>query len=135
MRTNTKAVVTGDRLVVHWGTGALWELAVIIYICTALTDLLQIRGYSREKAGFSSPYKVYGAESAFLILISDLFEPVGPPLTIVRFAPMLTLALYPVSLFGEPGTSRLRMCENFTENCILSINSNFQMHATSHKMM
>ena len=50
------------------------------YLCTALTDLLQIRGYSREKAGFSLPYKVYGAESAFLILISDLFEPVGPPL-------------------------------------------------------
>ena len=47
---------------------------------TALTDLLQIRGYSREKAGFSLPYKVYGAESAFLILISDLFEPVRPPL-------------------------------------------------------
>ena len=52
------------------------------YLCTALTDLLQICGYSREKAGFSLPYKVYGAESAFLILISDLFEPVGPPLTI-----------------------------------------------------
>ena len=34
----------------------------------------------REKAGFSLPYKVYGAESAFLILISDLYDPVGPPL-------------------------------------------------------
>ena len=32
MRTNTKAVVTGDRLGVHWGTGAFWELAVIIYV-------------------------------------------------------------------------------------------------------
>ena len=31
---------------------------------------------------------------------------------------------------GEPGTSRLRMCENFA-NCVicnLSVNSNFQMH-------
>ena len=51
------------------------------YLCTGLTDLLQIRGYSREKAGLSLPYKVYGAESAFLILISDLFEPVRPPLS------------------------------------------------------
>ena len=73
MRTNTKAVVTGDRLGVHWGTGAFWELAVIIYV-----QHLQIWGYSREKAGFSLPYKVYGAESAFLILISDLYDPVGP---------------------------------------------------------
>ena len=32
MRTNTKAVVTGDRLGVHQGTGAFWELAVIIYV-------------------------------------------------------------------------------------------------------
>ena len=32
MRTNTKAVVTGDRLGVHWGTGTFWELAVIIYV-------------------------------------------------------------------------------------------------------
>ena len=32
MRTNTKAVVTGDILGVHWGTGAFWELAVIIYV-------------------------------------------------------------------------------------------------------
>ena len=31
MRTNTKAVVTGDRLGVHWGTGAFLVLAVIIY--------------------------------------------------------------------------------------------------------
>ena len=31
MRTNTKAVVTGDRLGVHWGTGTFWELAVIIH--------------------------------------------------------------------------------------------------------
>ena len=48
------------------------------YLCTALTDLLRIRGYSREKAGFSLPYKIYGAVSAFLILISDLYDPVGP---------------------------------------------------------
>ena len=77
MRTNTKAVVTGDRLELGYrrfmGTSC-------DYLCTALTDLLQIRGYSREKAGFSLPYKVYGAESAFLILISDLYDPVGPPL-------------------------------------------------------
>ena len=52
-------------LLTYLGTIFTWEL----------TDLLQIR---REKAGFSLPYKVYGAESAFLILISDLFEPVGP---------------------------------------------------------
>ena len=32
MRTNTKAVVTGYELGVHWGTGAFWELAVIIYV-------------------------------------------------------------------------------------------------------
>ena len=32
MRTNTKAVVTGDRLVVHLGPGTFWELAVIIYV-------------------------------------------------------------------------------------------------------
>ena len=32
MRTNTKAVVTGDRLGVHWGTDAFWALAVIIYV-------------------------------------------------------------------------------------------------------
>ena len=32
MRTNTKAVVTGDRLGVHWGTGAFGELGVIIYV-------------------------------------------------------------------------------------------------------
>ena len=28
----TKAVLTGDRLGVHWGTGAFWVLAVIIYV-------------------------------------------------------------------------------------------------------
>ena len=75
MRTNTKAVVTGDRLGVQALLGTSCD-----YLCTALTDLLRIRGYSREKAGFSLPYKVYGAESAFLILISDLYDPVGPPL-------------------------------------------------------
>ena len=32
MRTNTKAVVTGDKLGVHKGTGTFWELAVIIYV-------------------------------------------------------------------------------------------------------
>ena len=32
MRTNTKAVVTGDGLGDHWGTGTFWELAVIIYV-------------------------------------------------------------------------------------------------------
>ena len=72
MKTNTKAVVTGDRLGVLQGTGAFWELPVIIYV-----QHLQIcfkSGYSREKAGFSLPYKVYGAESAFLILISDLLK-------------------------------------------------------------
>ena len=66
------------------GTGAFWEL------CTALTDLLRIRGYSREKAGFSLPYKVYGAESAFLILISDLYDTVGPPLTMASLVPSLS---------------------------------------------
>ena len=76
MRTNTKDVVTGDRLGVHWGTGAFWELAVIIYV-----QHLQIcfeSGGTVEKRRL--PYKVYGAESAFLILISDLYDPVGPPL-------------------------------------------------------
>ena len=32
------------------------------------------------QAGFSLPNEVYGAESAFLILINDLYDPVGPPL-------------------------------------------------------
>ena len=39
---------------------------------------------------------------------------------------------------SRPGTNRLRMCNNFTENCvicILSVNSNFQVHATSLQMM
>ena len=77
MRTNKKAVVTGDRLRVHWGTGAFWELAVIIYVQDLQICFKSAGIYSKEKAGFSLPYKVYGAESAFLILIS---EPVGPPL-------------------------------------------------------
>ena len=50
---------------------------------------------------------------------------------------LFCLASYPVSC-GEPGTNRLCMCNNFTENCvicILSVNSNFQVHATSLKMM
>ena len=61
------------------GTGAFWELAVIIYV-QHLQICFESGWYSREKAGFSLPYKVYGAESAFLILISDLYDPVGPPL-------------------------------------------------------
>ena len=44
-------------------------------------------------------------------------------------------SLVPSLSCGEPGTSRLRMYKNFTENCILSVNSNIQMYATSHKMM
>ena len=79
MRTNTKAAVTGNRLGVHRGYRRFLGTSCD-YLCTALTDLIRIRGYSREKAGFSLPYKVYGAESAFLILISDLYDPVGPPL-------------------------------------------------------
>ena len=42
--------------------------------------------------------------------------------------------LVPSLSCGEPSTNRLRMCKNFTENCvicILSVNSNFQVHATS----
>ena len=81
MRPNTKAIVTGDRLGVHWGYRHFLGTSCD-YLCTGLTDLLQIRGYSREKVGFSLPYKVYGAESAFLILIGDLFESVGPPLVL-----------------------------------------------------
>ena len=45
----------------------------------------------REKAGYSLPYKVYGAESAFLILISDLYDPVGPPLTCYSAVVLLDL--------------------------------------------
>ena len=47
-------------------------------------------------------------------------------------------SLVPSLSCGEPGTNRLRMCDNFTENCvicILSVNSNFQVHATSLQMM
>ena len=89
MRTNTKAVVTGDRL----GYRRFLETSCD-YLCAALTDLLQIR---REKAGFSLPYKVYGAESAFLILVSDLFDPVGPPLTLHE-----SLLIYMVRREGTP---------------------------------
>ena len=50
--------------------------------------------YSR---GFSFlPYKVYGAESAFLILISDLYDPVGPPLD---FQELLQSAAQQVNYF------------------------------------
>ena len=84
MRTNTKAVVTGDRLGVHWGTGTFWELAVIIYV-QHLQICFESGGTVEKKAGFSFPYKVYGAESAFLILISDLYDPVRPPLKTDHF--------------------------------------------------
>ena len=43
MRTNTKAVVTGDRLGDHWGTDAFLALAVIIYV-----QHLQIRFKSTD---------------------------------------------------------------------------------------
>ena len=61
----------------YTGVQALFGNYNCDYLCTGLTDLLQICGYNREKAGFSLPYKVYGAESAFLILISDPFEPLA----------------------------------------------------------
>ena len=41
MMTNTKAVVTGDRLGDHWGTGAFGELAVIIYVQSASNPRVQ----------------------------------------------------------------------------------------------
>ena len=75
MRTNTKAVVTGDKLGVHKGTGALWELAVIIH----LQICFEFGGTVEKRQVLD---KVYGAESAFLILISDLYDPVGPPLVL-----------------------------------------------------
>ena len=50
MKTNTKAAVTGDRLGVHRGYRRFLGTSCD-YLCTALTDLLRIRGYSREKAG------------------------------------------------------------------------------------
>ena len=47
MRTNTKAVLAGDRLGDHCFLDTSYD-----YLCIALTDLLQISGYSREMAGF-----------------------------------------------------------------------------------
>ena len=79
MRTNTKAVVTGDSLRVHWGTGAFWELAMIIHV-QHLQICFKSAGTVEKRQVLVAIYKVYGAESAFPILISDLFEPVGPPL-------------------------------------------------------
>ena len=49
---------------------------MIIYV-QHLTGLLQVSWYSREKAGFSLPYKVYGensAKSVFHMLVSDLSD-------------------------------------------------------------
>ena len=50
---------------------------MIIYV-----QHLQICFKSAGTVEKRQPYKVYGAESAFLILVSDLFDPVGPPLTL-----------------------------------------------------
>ena len=59
-----------------------WQAKYAVYVQHLQICFESGGTYSRdlEKAGFSLPYKVYGAESAFLILISDLYDPVGPPL-------------------------------------------------------
>ena len=105
MKTNTKAVVTGDRLGVLQGTGAFWELAVIIYV-----QHLQICFKSGGTVEKSLSYKVYGAESAFLILISDLLNLSNLLWRRVvhgRVYNIQSLASSPGSLWaggGEPGT-------------------------------
>ena len=109
MRTNTKAVVTGDRLGVHWGTGTFWELAVIIYV-QHLQICFESGGTGREKAGFSLPYKVYGAESAFLILISDL-------LNLSDLLPDLSPA-YKVQSHLCTLMSDLRVIQNIDPSCL-----------------
>ena len=63
MRKNTKVVVTGDKLGDHWGTGAFWALAVIIYVQHPQNCFMKSVG-TVKKAGFSLPYKVYGANNA-----------------------------------------------------------------------
>ena len=82
MRVNTKAVVTEDRLGDHWGTGAFWELAVTIYV-----QYLQVcfkSGGTVEKRQVlvchtKSMEKIM-LNQHFAMLISDLYDPVGPPL-------------------------------------------------------
>ena len=78
---HTKAVLAGDRL----GDRSLGYRCFMdtSYDCTALTDLLQISGYSREKAGFSKVCGENNAGSAFCEAHYnyDLFEPVRPSLT------------------------------------------------------
>ena len=80
MRTNTKAVLAGDRLGDHWGTGAFWTLAMIIYV-----QDLQI---CFKSAGTVEKSQVLVCHTKsimekimlnqhFVMLISD---PVGPPL-------------------------------------------------------
>ena len=94
MRTNIKAVLAGDRLGDHYGTGTFWELAMSTYR-SASYQLV----YSREKAGFSLPYKIYGennAESDFVMLISDLFN-LSDLLWVVRLQMQNTLGIQYIS--------------------------------------
>ena len=96
MRTNTKAVLAGDRLGDHWGTGAFWALAMIIYV-----QHLQI---CFKSAGTAEKRQVLVCHTKsmekimlnrhFVMLISDLFEPVEPPLCMAEYGCMACLHGY-----------------------------------------
>ena len=82
MRTNTKAVLAGGRLGDDWGTGAFWALVILIYV-----QHLQI---CFKSAGTVEKRQVLVCHTKsmdkimlnqhFVMLISNLFEPVAPPL-------------------------------------------------------
>ena len=82
MRTNTKAVVAGDRLGDHWGTDAFWTLAMIIYvqhlqICFKPEGIVEKR---QVLVCHTKSMEKIMLNQHFVMLISDLFEPVEPPL-------------------------------------------------------
>ena len=82
MRINTKAVVTGDRLGDHWGTGTFSELAMIIYvqhlqICFKSAGTVEKR---QVLICHTKSMEKIMLNQHFAMLISDLYDPVGPPL-------------------------------------------------------
>ena len=79
MRTNTKAVLAGDKLGDHWSTGAFWALAMIIYvqhlqICFKSAGTVEKR---QVLVCHTKSMEKIVLNQHFVMLISDLSEPVG----------------------------------------------------------
>ena len=74
MRTNT--YIAGDRLGDHWGTGAFWALAKIIYV-QHLQICFKSAGTVEKRHCHTKSMEKIMLNQHFVMLISDLFEPVA----------------------------------------------------------